>query len=87
MLSMDINSSVTFSCCVVIFYTLFGGLYAVAYTDVLQLFGIIIGLVSPEFGRLILALTIWVVLCFHFYARLRSLKQTLSFLYSTMKIL
>lgn len=43
-IDMDNKTSVIFSACVAVFYTLFGGLYAVAYTDVLQLFCIFIGL-------------------------------------------
>ncbi|KAH9637100.1 hypothetical protein HF086_013916 [Spodoptera exigua] len=41
---MDQRTSVIFSACVAVFYTLFGGLYSVAYTDVIQLFCIFIGL-------------------------------------------
>lgn len=41
---MDHRTSVIFSACVAVFYTLFGGLYSVAYTDVIQLFCIFIGL-------------------------------------------
>ncbi len=48
MINVDLNSALVASSCVVVFYTLFGGLCAVAYTDVIQLFGIIIGLVSPR---------------------------------------
>lgn len=40
---MDHRTSVIFSACVAVFYTLFGGLYSVAYTDVIQLFCIFIG--------------------------------------------
>ncbi|CAH1104314.1 unnamed protein product [Psylliodes chrysocephalus] len=43
-IDMDNRTSVIFSSCVAVFYTLFGGLYAVAYTDVIQLFCIFIGL-------------------------------------------
>ncbi|XP_072400612.1 high-affinity choline transporter 1 [Diabrotica undecimpunctata] len=43
-IDMDHRTSVMFSACVAVFYTLFGGLYAVAYTDVIQLFCIFIGL-------------------------------------------
>lgn len=43
-IDMDHRTSVIFSACVAVFYTLFGGLYAVAYTDVIQLFCIFIGL-------------------------------------------
>lgn len=45
-IGMDQNTSVILSSFVAIFYTLFGGLYSVAYTDVIQLFCIFIGLVS-----------------------------------------
>lgn len=41
---MDHRTSVIFSACIAVFYTLFGGLYSVAYTDVIQLFCIFIGL-------------------------------------------
>lgn len=41
---MDHRTSVILSACIAIFYTLFGGLYSVAYTDVIQLFCIFIGL-------------------------------------------
>ncbi|CAG9860190.1 unnamed protein product [Phyllotreta striolata] len=43
-IEMDNKTSVIFSSCVAVFYTLFGGLYAVAYTDVIQLFCIFFGL-------------------------------------------
>ncbi len=45
---MDIDDriSIIISAIVVVVYTLFGGLYSVAYTDVVQLFCIFIGLVS-----------------------------------------
>ncbi|KAJ0177550.1 hypothetical protein K1T71_006423 [Dendrolimus kikuchii] len=43
-IDMDQRTSVIFSACVAVFYTLFGGLYSVAYTDVIQLFCIFIGL-------------------------------------------
>lgn len=41
---MEKATSVIFSACIAVFYTLFGGLYSVAYTDVIQLFCIFIGL-------------------------------------------
>lgn len=41
---MDNRTSVILSACIAVFYTLFGGLYSVAYTDVIQLFCIFIGL-------------------------------------------
>ena len=43
-IDMDQKTSVIFSAIVAVFYTLFGGLYSVAYTDVIQLFCIFIGL-------------------------------------------
>ena len=43
---MDQKTSVILSSCIAVFYTLFGGLYSVAYTDVIQLFCIFIGLVN-----------------------------------------
>uniref|UniRef100_A0A1B6E374 High-affinity choline transporter 1 n=5 Tax=Clastoptera arizonana TaxID=38151 RepID=A0A1B6E374_9HEMI len=43
-IDVDHNSSVILSSCIAVFYTLFGGLYSVAYTDVIQLFCIFIGL-------------------------------------------
>ncbi len=45
-LGLDINLSVIISALIAIFYTFTGGLYAVAYTDVVQLFCIFIGLVG-----------------------------------------
>lgn len=43
---ININVSVVISALIAIFYTLVGGLYSVAYTDVVQLFCIFVGLVS-----------------------------------------
>ncbi|KDR16364.1 High-affinity choline transporter 1, partial [Zootermopsis nevadensis] len=43
-IDMDHRTSVILSSCIAIIYTLFGGLYSVAYTDVIQLFCIFIGL-------------------------------------------
>ncbi|XP_059489037.1 high-affinity choline transporter 1 [Neocloeon triangulifer] len=43
-IDMDHRTSVILSSCIAVFYTLFGGLYSVAYTDVIQLFCIFIGL-------------------------------------------
>lgn len=43
---INISISVVVSALIAIFYTLVGGLYSVAYTDVVQLFCIFIGLVS-----------------------------------------
>ena len=46
-LRIPITESVVLSACVAVFYTLIGGLYAVAYTDVIQLCSIMAGLVRP----------------------------------------
>lgn len=43
-IDMDQRTSVILSSCIAVFYTLFGGLYSVAYTDVIQLICIFIGL-------------------------------------------
>ncbi|XP_071827919.1 high-affinity choline transporter 1-like [Apostichopus japonicus] len=43
-LDMDINISVIISACITVAYTFFGGLYSVAYTDVVQLICIFFGL-------------------------------------------
>lgn len=45
-IELDQQTSVIVSACIALLYTLFGGLYSVAYTDVVQLFCIFIGLVS-----------------------------------------
>lgn len=45
-LQIDMNISVVISALIAVFYTFTGGLYAVAYTDVVQLFCIFVGLVS-----------------------------------------
>ena len=47
-ISLDRIPSVIASACIAIFYTLIGGLYSVAYTDVIQLICIFIGLVSKS---------------------------------------
>ena len=47
-IDMDNNTSIILSAIIALIYTLFGGLYSVAYTDVIQLFCIFIGLVSPK---------------------------------------
>lgn len=47
---MEQSTSVILSACIAVLYTLFGGLYSVAYTDVIQLFCIFIGLVSGRLG-------------------------------------
>lgn len=45
-LDLSNNVSIIVSAAIAVVYTLFGGLYSVAYTDVVQLFCIFIGLVS-----------------------------------------
>lgn len=45
---ININMSVVISALIAVFYTLVGGLYSVAYTDVVQLFCIFVGLVSSN---------------------------------------
>ncbi|XP_077338750.1 high affinity choline transporter 1 [Lithobates pipiens] len=50
---IDINISVVVSAVIAIFYTLVGGLYSVAYTDVVQLFCIFLGLwISVPFAMI-----------------------------------
>ena len=44
-IEVDDTTAVIISACVAISYTLVGGLYSVAYTDVVQLFCILLGLV------------------------------------------
>eukprot|EP00058_Branchiostoma_floridae_P017811 XP_002603300.1 hypothetical protein BRAFLDRAFT_119704 [Branchiostoma floridae] len=43
-LELEINTAVIISAAIAVFYTLFGGLYSVAYTDVVQLICIFLGL-------------------------------------------
>ena len=45
-MQLDNTTSIVISAIVVVIYTLFGGLYSVAYTDVVQLFCIFAGLVG-----------------------------------------
>ncbi|GAA57421.1 Cyanide hydratase [Clonorchis sinensis] len=50
---LDHTTSVIISACIALLYTLFGGLYSVAYTDVVQLFCIFVGLwISLPFALL-----------------------------------
>lgn len=51
---MDIDDriSIIISAIVVVVYTLFGGLYSVAYTDVVQLFCIFVGLVRYNLKKI-----------------------------------
>lgn len=46
---VNINIAVVISAMIAILYTLVGGLYSVAYTDVVQLFCIFVGLVSSKY--------------------------------------
>lgn len=48
-IDININISVIVSALIATMYTLVGGLYSVAYTDVVQLFCIFLGLVSLAF--------------------------------------
>lgn len=50
---INISVSVVVSALIAIFYTLVGGLYSVAYTDVVQLFCIFLGLVSFQYRFII----------------------------------
>ena len=52
-LDLPLTKAVVLSACVAVFYTLIGGLYSVAYTDVIQLFCIFIGLVRVELKYLL----------------------------------
>ena len=47
---MELNTAVILSALIAIFYTWVGGLYSVAYTDVVQLGCILLGLVSTFRG-------------------------------------
>ena len=51
-IGLDRFTSVVVSACIAIFYTSMGGLYSVAYTDVIQLICIFVGLVSVVSSRL-----------------------------------
>ena len=57
-MDLDNTTSIIVSAIVVVVYTLFGGLYSVAYTDVVQLFCIFAGLVK---------LLIYTYIIFNFY--------------------
>jgi solute carrier family 5 (high affinity choline transporter), member 7 len=50
-LNINMTVSVVISALIAVFYTFTGGLYAVAYTDVVQLFCIFIGLVRIFLSR------------------------------------
>lgn len=51
-IDINVNISVIISALIATMYTLVGGLYSVAYTDVVQLFCIFLGLVSLAFSPL-----------------------------------
>ena len=53
-IGLDMQISVIISACIAVAYTLFGGLYAVAYTDVVQLICIFIGLVCVHIILLVI---------------------------------
>ena len=61
-MDLDNNTSIISSACIALIYTLFGGLYSVAYTDVIQLFCIFLGLVSVTSCRLVFSIFIRMVL-------------------------
>ncbi len=48
-LGLDHKISVIISACIAVFYTVVGGLYSVAFTDVVQLICIFVGLVRVIF--------------------------------------
>ena len=52
-IDLDNNTSIILSAIIALIYTLFGGLYSVAYTDVIQLFCIFIGLVRQKIQEFI----------------------------------
>ena len=58
---MDIDNTVSIiiSATIAIIYTFLGGLWSVAYTDVVQLLCIGIGLVSAVLSCLVLSLSLW----------------------------
>lgn len=47
-LDIDLSLSILISAAIALLYTLLGGLYSVAYTDIVQLICIFVGLVSPD---------------------------------------
>lgn len=51
-MDLDNNTSIISSACIALIYTLFGGLYSVAYTDVIQLFCIFLGLVGGHYTEI-----------------------------------
>ena len=51
-INLDRFTSIIVSACIAVFYTLIGGLYSVAYTDVIQLICIFVGLVSMFSGAI-----------------------------------
>lgn len=59
---INIKMSVVISALIAIFYTLVGGLYSVAYTDVVQLFCIFVGLVIITSVSYILFFTLCLII-------------------------
>ncbi len=57
-MELNFKVAVVASACIAIFYTFFGGLYSVAYTDVIQLFCVGFGLVNCFLSSL-KSYTIW----------------------------
>ena len=55
-INLDRFTSIIVSACIAVFYTLIGGLYSVAYTDVIQLTCIFVGLVSMFSGAIYVTL-------------------------------
>ena len=51
-LGLDITVSIIVSACISVFYTLIGGLYSVAFTDVVQMICVFVGMVSRQFSYL-----------------------------------
>lgn len=58
-IDVNVNISVIISALIATMYTLVGGVYSVAYTDVVQLFCIFLGLVSLAFFTLLWRILSW----------------------------
>ena len=89
-IGLDRFTSVIISACIAIFYTLLGGLYSVAYTDVVQLICIFVGLVSTVSGARCLKMRDTQALCIYnpsnIFARARLVKTRHVGEYSPAKI-
>lgn len=70
-IDVDVHASVIVSALIAILYTLVGGVYSVAYTDVVQLFCIFIGLVSKDLClclcHSVIFLSLFFIFSSHFY--------------------